>query len=80
MNTKSLRQRVATDSPRANANANANSNHMAYTRRSIATPFSRGGSTKILPNSSRKTAYHKKILIIIVVTALYTAFLYRRGQ
>jgi len=53
---------------------------MSYTRRSVATPFSRGGNTKVLPSSSRSlTSYRKKFAIILVVTSLYTAFLYRRG-
>jgi hypothetical protein len=54
---------------------------MAYTRRSIATPFSRVGSSKVLPNGSRSlNTYRKKFYIILLFTSLYTAFLYRRGQ
>mmetsp|Transcript_23881 Transcript_23881/g.56424 ORF Transcript_23881/g.56424 Transcript_23881/m.56424 type:complete len:620 (+) Transcript_23881:56-1915(+) len=54
--------------------------HMAYTRRSFATPFPRAGNTKVLPNSSRSlTSYRRKFFIILIATSLYTVFLYQRG-
>ena len=84
MNIESLRHRnspAGKYSSSYNSNNDTKYNHMAYTRRSVATPFSRAGSSKILPNGSRSlTSYRKKFYIILVVTSLYTAFLYRRGQ
>ncbi len=89
MNTKSLRHRnldspAGKDQSKDSSSSNSSSNkfnHMAYTRRSIATPFSRGGNNKGLPNSNKSlTSYRKKFFIILGVTSLYTAFLYRRGQ
>jgi len=53
---------------------------MAYTRRSIATPFSRGGNTNASLNSGRSlTSYRKKFYLIIAATSIYTTFLYQRG-
>lgn len=90
MKAKSLRHRNSlfenNQTPTANERTvDSDSNkskydHMAYNRRSVATPFPRGGNTKILPNSSRSlTSYRKKFYAILAVTSLYTAFLYRRG-
>lgn len=89
---KSLRHRIL-DSPGKDATSTAhddssnNSNripkyntHMAYTRRSIATPFPRGGNTSALLSTSRSlTSYRKKFFVILVATSFYTAFLYQRG-
>ncbi|KAG7368448.1 hypothetical protein IV203_031191 [Nitzschia inconspicua] len=53
---------------------------MAYSRRNIATPLSRAGTGNTLPNNKSKTAsYRNTILTILVVTSVYTAFLYQRG-
>lgn len=53
---------------------------MAYNRRSVATPFPRAGNAKILPSSGRSlTSYRNKFFVILIVTSLYTTFLYRRG-
>jgi hypothetical protein len=52
---------------------------MAYSRRNIATPLSRGGNTNALP-STKTTSYRNTILAILVLTSFYTAFLYQRGQ
>ena len=88
MKPKSLRHRNSLESPAGKestqsdtSNNNSKYAQMAYTRRNIATPFSRGGNNKALSNSTRSLiSYRKKFLIIIVITSLYTAFLYRRGQ
>jgi hypothetical protein len=54
--------------------------HMAYSRRNIATPLSRGGSSNnAISNGKSKTSYRNTILAILVVTSFYTAFLYQRG-
>ena len=56
-------------------------NHMSYSRRNIATPFSRGGSNgNVFPKNKNLTSYRNKIVIILVLTSFYTTFLYRRGQ
>lgn len=61
-------------------NGNGKYDHMAYTRRSIATPFSRSGNSPNLLNNHRSlTSYRNKIFLILVVTSFYTAFLYSRG-
>jgi len=53
---------------------------MAYNRRSLATPLSRAANTKAVISSTRSlTSYRKKFFAILLVTALYTVFLYRRG-
>jgi len=55
-------------------------NHMSYSRRNIATPFSRGGSNgNVFPKNKNLTSYRNKIVIILVLTSIYTTFLYRRG-
>ena len=87
MNTESLRHRNGplennlSPSAKENTINDSKYNHMAYTRRSIATPFPRGGNNRILPNNSRSlTSYRKNLFVVLIVTSLYTAFLYRRGQ
>lgn len=58
----------------------SSTNHMAYSRRSIATPLSRGGNGTSIPNSRSRTSYQTTFLLILVLTSVYTAFLYQRGQ
>ncbi|VEU36070.1 unnamed protein product [Pseudo-nitzschia multistriata] len=85
---KSLRHRTNLESPRKDATTSQSrdsttpkfKNHMAYTRRSIATPFPRGGNSNVLLNNNRSlTSYRKKFIIILAATSFYTAFLYQRG-
>ena len=63
-----------------NNSSNIKYNHMSYSRRSIATPLSRGGNNNALPKSRSLTSYRNKFFIIIAFTSFYTAFLYQRGQ
>jgi hypothetical protein len=69
-------------SEKAAANSNSYNRHMAYSRRSIATPYSGGGNGNgnAFPKSKNLTSYRNKILIILVITSFYTTFLYQRGQ
>jgi len=86
-NNKNLRHRTSLYENETNNNitekgASRSYNHMAYSRRSIATPFSfsRGGNGNALPKNKNLTSYRNKIIAILVVTSLYTSFLYQRGQ
>lgn len=67
-------------SKKAVASSNSYNRHMAYSRRSIATPYSGGGNGNAFPKSKNLTSYRNKILLILIVTSFYTTFLYRRGQ
>ncbi|MGK3756133.1 MAG: hypothetical protein ACI8RD_008443 [Bacillariaceae sp.] len=63
-----------------NSSNSYNNRHMAYSRRTIATPYPGGGNGNAFPKSKNLTSYRNKILIILVVTSFYTSFLYQRGQ
>jgi len=83
-NNKNLRHRTSVDENNTNNNitekgASRSYNHMAYSRRSIATPFSRFGNGNALPKNKNLTSYRNKIIAILVVTSCYTTFLYQRG-
>mmetsp|Transcript_49248 Transcript_49248/g.50023 ORF Transcript_49248/g.50023 Transcript_49248/m.50023 type:complete len:119 (+) Transcript_49248:2699-3055(+) len=84
-NNKNLRHRTSVDENNTNniiteKGASRSYNHMAYSRRSIATPFSRFGNGNALPKNKNLTSYRNKIIAILVVTSCYTTFLYQRGQ
>lgn len=54
---------------------------MAYGRRNFIA-YQRSGANPnatLFPTTRSLTSYRNKIILILVVTALYTAFLYQRG-
>lgn len=53
-------------------------NHMAYSRRNIATPLVRSSGASF-PKTKNLASYRNKIIIILILTSFYTTFLYQRG-
>lgn len=75
----SARPLLSQPPPTPTPSSNSPHHLMAYSRRNIATPLSRGGNSNAIPNGKSKTSYRNTILAILVLTSLYTAFLYQRG-